>query len=391
MVSTFQSGHGFTVNSGPAIQTDTADFTHGTQSIFVTTDGVGGISAIRKTSIAPTLDLSAKQLRVFVKVSDVSKISDLILYLSSDNLVSVGSIRLMPSTPSATVAIIRSGEWAQITLGWGDWTTLSNVNRAAVNAIQLRAKDQGTGAITVRWGAVLAEPRPSAGAVSFSFDDGWTSQFDKARPILDTYGYRATAYMIHDAIDRLSPTYMTTDQVTRLKSLSRWEIASHADTSVSHNARYPNVDDYTKNREFFKIKKYLNDQGYLGSDHFAYPGGDYDDSTLALIRKHFVSARSIWGAGSSGTAWTETWPPADPHRLRAWSVLSTDAAATVTAQIAAAATEKEWLILVFHKIVTGAPGATTEYQDTNFQTIVDFVNTNGISCRPVGDVIRNGS
>jgi hypothetical protein len=47
---------------------------------------------------------------------------------------------------------------------------------------------------------------------------------------------------------------------------------------------------------------------------------------------------------------------------------------------------KEWLILMFHRISTPAD-VTTKYTPTNFNTVIDYLNTKGIPVRTIGDVL----
>jgi hypothetical protein len=52
-------------------------------------------------------------------------------------------------------------------------------------------------------------------------------------------------------------------------------------------------------------------------------------------------------------------------------------------------TRKELFVLAFHSIVD-TPAASTEYSTTNFNTIIDFIATNGYSVRTKGDVFARG-
>ena len=66
--------------------------------------------------------------------------------------------------------------------------------------------------------------------VSFTFDDGWKSQFENARPILNRYGFRATFYVITINLYEGEDWYMG---LTELQQLAKegHEIGAH---SVTH-------------------------------------------------------------------------------------------------------------------------------------------------------------
>ena len=86
-----------------------------------------------------------------------------------------------------------------------------------------------------------------------------------------------------------------------------------------------------------------------GVDVIAYPHGLIDQGAVDVVRGYFAAGRTI--ARGSGL---ETLPPADPFRVRALSVASSDSVATLTAAIDQAEREKGWLVLVFHQF-TNSP------------------------------------
>ena len=74
-------------------------------------------------------------------------------------------------------------------------------------------------------------PSFSEGMVTFSFDDGFQSIYDKAIPILDAAGIKSTQAIITNALDD-TPLYMTSQQVLEL-FLNGHEIASHTKSHAS--------------------------------------------------------------------------------------------------------------------------------------------------------------
>ena len=384
VITNFQSGHGFANQNAAPQADDTADFVIGSQSLKLTTDGVAGVNSTRKSSISPVIDLTNKQLKITLKVSDATQIADLMIYVSSDNMATSANVRIAPSTVPST-KFITSGDWVTITLSKGDFT--GSVTWSAINAIQLRAKDRGTGSFSVNWGQIATMAAPANGVVSLTFDDGLVSQYTDARRILDSAGFPATAYLIRDRIGQSG--FMTQAQVDALREFNGWEIAAHADTITDHDARFSTLTEAVTEADFRALRKWLNDNGYRGVDHFAYPGGEFTNTVLKVMKRTFASGRTIYGASSTGNAWSETYPPADPYKLRCWSVINTDTTANIQAAVDRAIANNHWLILCFHKIVA-APSASTEYSTANFQTVVDYLRTSGAKVKTVGDVLRNG-
>jgi len=73
----------------------------------------------------------------------------------------------------------------------------------------------------------LAFPMPClAGMVTFSFDDGLTSIYEEAFPILKNYNLRATVGVVLDRVESENDDYMDVKQLLVLQK-NGWEIASH--------------------------------------------------------------------------------------------------------------------------------------------------------------------
>lgn len=378
VVTNFQAGHGWAFQTGTVgtQADDTSTYAAGTQSLRVITDGAGGVSSTRKTGL--TLNLSSKIIKIAVRVDDPTRVADLLLYLSSDSMATSASLRILPSTvPSPTW--LQPGEWTVITLSLGDLITPANVNLSSVNALQLRAKDRAAGSFTVNFGGIWSATRSVKGMVSFTFDDGWASQFDVARPALDAYRFPATLYVISDRVGQ--PGYVTADQLRTLQDVGGWEMGAHAHTLNVHDTRFTNVSLGVLEADILAQKTWFQEQGLRVAENLAYPGGQFNPAVEGLMREHFASARSIYSVQR------ETMPVARLTRLRSWSVTSSDTLASVKAQVDAAAANGDWLILTFHKL-TASPTVSTEWATADFQALVTYVASKGIDVKTVGEALR---
>jgi hypothetical protein len=86
VIEDFQERHGFKKVGRSGIQTDdTTDFVAGAQSLKLQTEGDGSTVTTRKLDILPSIDFTDKQLRVWVKVSDIDKLSEFRIAVSSDD------------------------------------------------------------------------------------------------------------------------------------------------------------------------------------------------------------------------------------------------------------------------------------------------------------------
>jgi hypothetical protein len=106
---------------------------------------------------------------------------------------------------------------------------------------------------------------------------------------------------------------------------------------------------------------------------------------LAVAGKYFTSCRTIY-AGQQ-----ELFPPSDSRRLRVGYITSSVPLTVAQEYVEEARENHEWLILVFHKLVDGAPAASTEWRTSDFQTLVDDIASSGLPVATVNDVFATGS
>lgn len=376
VVTKFQSGHGFTNNaSGSANLNDTTDFVQGTQSVSIITDGAGTAKTIKKTGMT-AFSATGRYVRVWVKIVANAKVAGLQLYLGDTSLTNYYKWELKSS---ATQKWLTDGDWHCVTLSFGNATTTGSPTRGVITDAQFRFVDDGTGPINclVNGIELVAEPtRYTNGVVTLTFDDTYASHYTVAKPKLDQYGMPATAFVIQDYVG--ASGRMTLAQLKQMQEHSGWEIAGHASTGAIHAARFTSLTAVQMEAEAMKIKWFLEQNGFA-SDTLAYPGGEYNNTTLTVAERHFAQTRTVYQYG-------ETLPPARRSKVRCNAYMSSGVAtATVTALIDRAKANKEWLVITFHDIVS-APSASTDYSITNFNTIIDYLATAGIPVETFGEV-----
>jgi peptidoglycan/xylan/chitin deacetylase (PgdA/CDA1 family) len=389
VLSSFPSGHGWTANVG-TWSDDTADFVLGDRSWKVVTGGAGAAAYATKT-LAAAVDLSDKFFRVIVKVDDITRLARLELFASVDT--GFANYSRVTFGTNAGAAWVRSGEWAVITLSRGDFVLEAGSmgGWSSIGTLRIRAIDNGGGnAATARFQLISASKEPSRGIVSFTFDDQTLSQFTEARKKMDQYRFPGTAYVIADRVGGSGNA--TLAQLQNARDFSGWEIASHAYSGTVHDASHTGVTEAEAEADFLKLKHWLAKNGFAGGDHYAAPLGQWDATTRALARRYFRSLRTIYGHPATTAAVRETWPPADPHRLRAWTVSSTNTLAQVEAAIDKAEANHEWLILLFHTIGVGLNMTVSD-----FAGVVDrvaqyaHVENPTLVCKTVGEALRSGA
>ncbi|MCU4742725.1 polysaccharide deacetylase family protein [Halobacteria archaeon AArc-m2/3/4] len=123
-------------------------------------------------------------------------------------------------------------------------------------------------------------PRPDTGKVMIQFDDAHETDYTEGLPVLEEYGF--------DAVSFVNPGRIGNDGRLSLKQLeglkdAGWTIGSHSHT-------HPELTQLSKaeqEAEIVESKEWLVENGFEeGAQYFAYPFGDYDETTLDLVEKH---------------------------------------------------------------------------------------------------------
>lgn len=395
ILTEFQASHGFTNNAGSTFTAnDTADFILGTQAAKITTGGTGAAANVSRTGMT-AFDTTGKTVRFRLKIDDVTHVAGINLYLGTSSFANY--YKWIIQGGAAGSNLITSGEWVTVTLNWHDATTSGTPARSGLTDVRLQITDDATAAVTAHYQSVELIPDASSvfpnGVISVCFDDCWQSVWDLAKPRLDLYGYPASMYTIQDVVGTSSR--LTLSELYTLQDRCGWEIASHAYTDADHSLTYTGMTAAQLDSDLRALKGWTLANGFRGGDGTAYPLGQYgltvdSQPTTNYVRRYFNYARTTFSKVK------ETFPPGDPYRLRAISSISsftggyapTSLTTTTTGDLDKAKANQSWLILVFHKISTGAPTDTSTISQTDFNSIIDKINSNGTPVIPVGDVLK---
>ena len=237
IITQFQSGHGFIHTSGPgSSQDDTGVFCQGNQSLRITTDGNGSQSTVvMKKDISPTIDLTGKDIKVVLMVDDATRLptslGQVVFGFSSSNFS--GNYIEMRATYTVSHQG-PGGTWITTCLSQSGATVVGTPNLAAINSVRMYFRDGGTGPLNV-WVQEIAyfTPNLDHGVVSFTFDDGYASNYTSALPVLSSYDYPATSYVARDNIGLSGSKWMNLAQLQALQNTYGWDIAAHGDINLS--------------------------------------------------------------------------------------------------------------------------------------------------------------
>ena len=367
-ITTFQSGHGWvdSLASGTMVDdTDTGDFILGAQSIHIVN------STAQKTGLG--LDLTGKHLVVRLRVN-AFKAGHTVAVYANDGSWSNFKVWDIVATADEQKKHFQAGEWVYVTLPWdGASSTTGTPNRAAIDTIRIRPVTKGD--IHVQAIGYASEGAQTAGKVTFTFDDGYTSWLTLAAPTLAARGIRATGFVIPD-FDGVAG-YLTAAQCRTLQDTYGWDMQMHGDNDLSTLTAAQMRTEWTRGKKWFATN------GLGRAEHIAYPYGQTDAETIATAAEFFTSGRTIARANP-----LESWPPAMPLRMRAVSGVSSAAGGTnvaaAKAMIDKAVAGKQWLILTFHVIGASAPD-TMWCTTSDLAEIADYAAASGAEVPTIAD------
>ena len=129
-----------------------------------------------------------------------------------------------------------------------------------------------------------------------TFDDGYSSQYTNAFPILKKYSFTATFFIYHDCIDKY-PACMTTSEIKDLAA-NGMKIGNH----TSHHVYLPKFSDEAIRREInINKQKIIEMVGTSSVENiFAYPYGGVDERVENIVRESgYDGASGILGSRKS--------------------------------------------------------------------------------------------
>ena len=406
VITTFQSGHGWTVGSGGTLTTnDTTDYISGSQAAKVVTSATGALVSFSKLGMT-SFDATGKILRLRVKVDDITHMTGFNVYLGSSSLSSYYKWTVQGAT--ASVNFITSGDWVTITLPWADATTSGTPSRSALTDARIQFSDDGTTGITVHCQSVELIPDSSTTlsalggkVISICFDDCWEGM-ELGKAVMDTYGWAGSCYVITDllanpqtVVEPNTGSRLTLAELRNMQNQYGWEISAHAYRDADHALTYTGMTSAQLRDDLQRQKGWLLANGFRGASGCAYPLGQQGKTTDGFPTRDVIDDFFVYGRTTYSRTF-ESFPPAEPFRLRAVSGISTftggyapsTLTTATTGRIDQLAANSGWLILTFHNITTGAPASTSDCALTDFQAICSKIASSGITVLPVGDVLH---
>ncbi|MCE8424861.1 MAG: polysaccharide deacetylase family protein [Candidatus Methanoperedens sp.] len=228
----------------------------------------------------------------------------------------------------------------------------------------------------------LAADKPK---VILAFDDGWTSVYYKALPIMQANNQPGTAFIITGEVKGATGAegmeYMTLAQLKTLYSAG-WDLSSH---TVTH-PDLTTLSMSAMNTELTTSQNWLITSGFpRGARFLAYPYGAYNTNVISAVKTNgYFAARTVEGTASNYPKYKLTDPTVfTMGTLLAAGVPGYGDPATppsyVKTEINNTIAANGLLIISFHIIedvccIAGA-NAPEEYKTSDFKAISDFLKS----------------
>ncbi len=87
---------------------------------------------------------------------------------------------------------------------------------------------------------------------------------------------------------------MTLAQIKSLCDVNGWDIGGHSYTTAAHAAGYSALSAADVDADLYNMKQWLMDNGFRGSDFWAWPLGDDSAALQAKVSKYFTYARHTY-------------------------------------------------------------------------------------------------
>ena len=125
-------------------------------------------------------------------------------------------------------------------------------------------------------------PKP----VILTFDDGYLDHYTNAFPLLQEFGFKGTFFIVTEFVDAGNPAYMNWEMIEQM--------AAAGMRMEPHSKTHADLRDQPRDVLIWQI---LGSQETLAAHigytprYFCYPGGRYDEDTIAILKE-----KNFWGA-----------------------------------------------------------------------------------------------
>lgn len=202
--------------------------------------------------------------------------------------------------------------------------------------------------------------------ISITFDDGWKSIYENARPLLKKYGFTSTQYVISEFSLNKAPEYMTQKQLKKM--------AAEGSEIGSHSLRHCDLTGLSESDLAYDIEnaKSSLEQSGFSAVSFAHPFGRYSEKTTEELASMYTYIRS------SDLGFNDRY--FDPHNIMVQSVEADTSNEMVASWVQQAKENNAWLVLLYHRFDENGGYSTSSEQ---FETHLKAIKDSGVKVQTV--------
>lgn len=336
------------------------------KSLRIQTDGVG-TEAVGTSPQFDPVNLNKSHVSFHSRIEFGSRLDRVRLRLASDDDYESNYAEVTIWQSDFDPIILRSSFEFQ-SIPRGEFKIVGDVDWQSISRAQIILTDNDESAlpVSVYVAGLYGVKTSETPIVSFGFDDGRVSTYNRGMRELAPYRFPATAYVIADSVGKAN--MITAEQLHTLEKQHHWEIAGHAMKLASHNepSGLDSLSAEALKAEMDELRGWLTENGFP-LESFAYPKGAAGPEVRKFVKRDYC-------AGRATAAGPETIPPRDNYTMRGYSIngLKEDFSA-VKAKIDRGVADKAWTILTFHDIVDVTVDETTDFKTSEFAEVVAYV------------------
>ncbi len=179
--------------------------------------------------------------------------------------------------------------------------------------------------------------------VSIDFDDGWKSSYKNGFPILDRFGFKATAGIITDTVESEDPynikNYMNKTEILSLKNQGH-KIASHTKT-------HPFLTTLSSEQVFDEVqgsKQYLEDITEQEINYFITPYCEFNQVITDVVKQYYnLGMRNCNDTYNAKYTFNR-------FNINSFPVFNTTTNSEIKVVLDKAKANNEWLVFMYHKV-----------------------------------------
>ncbi|WP_409343626.1 S-layer homology domain-containing protein [Paenibacillus sp. MBLB4367] len=331
--------------------TDPNRVVEGPSSVALFTDDKHTTTGARLQNLA--LDLSkARNLMLRLYVEDIEKLSKIEVRLSSTSKMS--SYMQYPHTRWKLVP-----GWNEVVIPIDDFTAVGDESfEHIMTTLQVSITQKGDLPVSVVFDALYRDYK-GRGRVVIQFDDGWSSVYTKAVPMMNKKGFVGNLGIVSKLVG--TKNYSTSAQLKEMYAQG-WDIFNH---TASHS-RLSTLTEEQVALEFSTAKAFLmRHQMTRAADFIAYPYGDYNDTVVNIASRYSRFARTT-------TPNFEIDSPINPYRLKTIELVNDIAPSDYQEAIRFAAENGTTVIFLLHRIEDTGTDSIILHTD-DFQAFLDYL------------------